>query len=144
MLLSSNKKAFILIAATLLLTCDAFSPLLNRKNARSQVLSFAARQQITILRQSSENNDNEEEGKAITKKTLEEKMKGWEATEEEQKAATLGGVIPGGDRERTDAFDVGLYIAFPLMIGTLLLFAIFPLIMGNIDVSSVDLADISK
>jgi hypothetical protein len=56
----------------------------------------------------------------------------------------LGGVIPGGDRERTDAFDVGLYIAFPLMIGTLLLFAIFPLIMGNIDVSSVDLADISK
>jgi hypothetical protein len=30
-------------------------------------------------------------------------MKGWEATEEEVKAKTLGGIVPG----RSDAFDVG-------------------------------------
>ena len=49
-------------------------------------------------------------------------MKSWEASEEEIKAATLGGVVPGSsiggveDAGRTDAFDVGLYIAFPIMI----------------------------
>ena len=58
--------------------------------------------------------------------SLEEKMKSWEASEEEIKAATLGGVVPGtsigggakeaDDAGRTDAFDVGLYIAFPIMV----------------------------
>jgi len=52
-------------------------------------------------------------------------MKSWEASEEEIKAATLGGVVPGtsiggakeaDDAGRTDAFDVGLYIAFPIMV----------------------------
>ena len=61
-------------------------------------------------------------------------MKGWEASEEEVKAATLGGVVPG---QRSDAFDVGLYIAFPLMVISGLLFAFFPLIMGNLNVDSV-------
>ena len=63
-------------------------------------------------------------------KSLEEKMKSWEASEEEIKAATLGGIVPGtrigagaasGEADkiaggRADAFDVGLYIAFPIMI----------------------------
>jgi hypothetical protein len=58
-------------------------------------------------------------------RSLEEKMKSWEATEEEIKAATLGGIVPGtrigagtaGESAgRADAFDVGLYIAFPIMI----------------------------
>ena len=58
-------------------------------------------------------------------RSLEEKMKSWEATEEEIKAATLGGIVPGtrigagnaGESVgRADAFDVGLYIAFPIMI----------------------------
>ena len=65
------------------------------------------------------------------KMSLEEKMKGWEASEEEIKAASLGGIVPG----RSDAFDVGLYIAFPLMVISGLIFALFPLIMGNIDTS---------
>ncbi|KAL7435632.1 hypothetical protein ACHAXH_003268 [Discostella pseudostelligera] len=51
-------------------------------------------------------------------------MKSWEASEDEIKAATLGGLVPGtrigaGRNEsagRADAFDVGLYIAFPIMI----------------------------
>ena len=60
-------------------------------------------------------------------------MANWEATEDEIKAATLGGVVPG----RSDSFDVGLYIAFPLMVASGLLFAFFPLIMGNLDVDSV-------
>ena len=65
--------------------------------------------------------------------SLEEKMKSWEASEDEIKAATLGGVVPG----RSDAFDVGLYIAFPLMVLSGIFFAIFPFIMSNIDTSSV-------
>jgi hypothetical protein len=126
-------KTFILMAVTMLLTCNAFSPLLNPRHAARFQVSLATRQQINIiLSQSSE--DNEEEGKADTKKSLEEKMRGWEATDEEKKAATLGGIIP---RERTDAFDVGLYIAFPIMVAGGLLVAFFPLLIGYIDVSSV-------
>ncbi len=65
--------------------------------------------------------------------SLAEKMKSWEATDDEIRAATLGGVVPGlsapglkgldgkfGNNEsaggRADAFDVGLYIAFPIMV----------------------------
>lgn len=77
-------------------------------------------------------------------KSLETKMANWEATPDEIKAATLGGVTPGGlgggktnGGGRGDGFDVGLYIAFPFMILGSLLFAFFPLIMDKIDVSSV-------
>jgi hypothetical protein len=70
----------------------------------------------------------------VEKKTLEEKMAGWEASEEEIKAASLGGITPG---KGTDGFDIGLYIAFPIIVATSLLFAIFPFIMDKIDVSSV-------
>jgi hypothetical protein len=72
-----------------------------------------------------------------TKLTLEEKMKGWEATEEEIKAASLGGIVPQPSANRSDAFDVGLWIVFPLMVASGLFFAFFPIIMENIDVSSV-------
>ena len=72
---------------------------------------------------------------ATKKKTLEEKMAGWEASEEEIKAASLGGMTPG--KAGTDGFDIGLYIAFPIIVGTSLLFALFPFIMDKIDVSSV-------
>lgn len=67
------------------------------------------------------------------KQSLQEKMKSWEATEEEIKAATLGGVVP----KRSDAFDIGLYIAFPLMVVSGLAFALFPFIMGSLDVDGV-------
>ncbi|KAG7349638.1 hypothetical protein IV203_012235 [Nitzschia inconspicua] len=80
-------------------------------------------------------------GKPTTKMSLEEKMKSWEASEEEIKAATSGVVVPkslsGDNKERSGAFDVGLYIAFPIMVITGLLFALFPFIMGNLDVDSV-------
>jgi hypothetical protein len=95
-----------------------------------------------------EDDDLDTKNAGTPKLSLEEKMKQWEATEEEMKAATLGGLIPeslrpssskGGkmDRERSDAFDVGLYIAFPIMVLSGLFFALFPFIMGSIDVGSV-------
>ncbi len=61
----------------------------------------------------------------VVKKTLEEKMQAWEATEEEIKNASLGGISPG----RADSFDIGLFIAFPFIVGSALLFAVFPFIM---------------
>ena len=76
-----------------------------------------------------------DEAKAMS---LEDKMKSWEASEEEIRAASLGGVVPGGGgAPRTDAFDIGLYIAFPIMVIGCLAFAFFPFIVQNIDVTSV-------
>jgi hypothetical protein len=88
----------------------------------------------TFLFMADDDEENEDEQQS-EKLSLEEKMKSWEASEEEIKAATLGGIVPGS--ERSDAFDVGLWILFPLMVGSGLLFAFFPLIMGNIDVGDV-------
>jgi len=91
--------------------------------------------------ESSTDTTNEKEGSTATtgekKMSLEDKMKTWEASEEEIKAASLGGIVPQG-RERTEAFDVGLYIAFPIMVITGLAFAFFPLIMGSIDVGDIE------
>merc|ERR1719232_600344 len=72
--------------------------------------------------------------------SLEEKMKSWEASEEEIKAATLGGIVPGASNKLssgTSGFDIGLYIAFPLMIIGSLMFALFPFVMDKIDVTGV-------
>lgn len=91
------------------------------------VLKDTKREEDTVVTSSSTGADE------ATKISLEEKMKNWEASDEEIKAATLGGVVP----ERADGFDVGLYIAFPFMVIGCLLFLAFPLLVGNIDVSSV-------
>jgi len=77
--------------------------------------------------------EDKDESYTEPKLSLEEKMKSWEASEEEIKAASLGGVVPG----RSDAFDVGLYILFPVMVIGLGLFAFFPIIVQNIDINSV-------
>ena len=88
---------------------------------------------------SSEDVSEEETVSESTKLSLEEKMKAWEATEEEVRASTLGGIVPGSskDAERSDAFDVGLYIAFPIIVLSSLAFAFFPFLVGNLDVDSV-------
>jgi hypothetical protein len=80
--------------------------------------------------------EEDKTSKTTTKLSLEDKMKSWEATDEELKAASLGGNIPQIP-QRTDGFDIGLYIAFPFMIIACLLFLAFPFIAGNLDVSSV-------
>jgi len=119
-----------LLVATLLLfvTCRvsvAFSP--------PSLKMFVPRQHSTVLQAEGKGNDASTENDDSAKKSLKEKMASWEATEEEIKQSTLGGVVPG----RSDAFDVGLYIAFPFMVIACLSFAFFPLIMDRIDVSSV-------
>lgn len=67
--------------------------------------------------------------------SLSKKMEAWEATEEEKKAATLGGLIPGSTG--TDSFDIGLYIAFPPLFLSLMLFLFFPLLRDTIDLGDL-------
>jgi ABC-type glycerol-3-phosphate transport system substrate-binding protein len=123
---SKMLRIFLVLAAALLLSCSAFSP--SYQHGRTVVVPRS-----TILF-NSEGDAADESEVSSTKVSLEEKMKGWEATEEEQKAATLGGVVPRGD-----AFDLGLYILFPFMVISGLAVAFFPLIMGNLDLDSVGL-----
>ncbi|VEU38082.1 unnamed protein product [Pseudo-nitzschia multistriata] len=124
--------AAIAAVACLSLGTEAFAP-------TSVVSAFRARVSSTVVVRESNGSDSEEESppEPAEKMSLEEKMKSWEATDEELRAASLGGVIPQ-PRERTEAFDVGLYIAFPIMVITGLAFAVFPFIMGNIDVSDIE------
>lgn len=88
----------------------------------------------TNLFMATEEESSESDSTTKAKSSLEEKMKQWEASEEEMKAASLGGIVP---KNRTDGFDIGLYIAFPLMVGASLLFVFFPLIQDSIDFTSV-------
>jgi hypothetical protein len=74
---------------------------------------------------------DDKDNTSATKTSLEDKMASWEASEEEIKAASLGGVVPG----RADAFDLGLYVLFVPMVAALLGFFFFPMIIGNIDTS---------
>lgn len=130
------KQNSFFLTALLLCIANAFAFTLCSKNncirhtSTSSVSQHYAR---VATRIASVENDESTEAPA-EKKTLEEKMAGWEASEEEIKAATLGGMTPG---KGTDGFDIGLYIAFPIIVATSLLFAVFPFIMDKIDVSSV-------
>jgi len=126
-----------LILAAIVLAClsiqiEAFSPTTSSRVGRVGVTRNQP--SLVVVRESS---DESSEEKPVEKMSLEEKMKSWEASEEELRAASLGGVIPQ-PRERTEAFDIGLYIAFPIMVLTGLAFAFFPFIMGNIDVSNIE------
>ena len=133
----SNTTRLALILAAALLAClsmetESFSTSAPLPLSRQGLLQ---RPSLLVVQETSdEESSTEDEPKE--KMSLEEKMKSWEASEEELKAASLGGVIPQS-RERTGAFDVGLYIAFPIMVLTGLAFAFFPFIMGNIDVSDI-------
>ena len=76
-------------------------------------------------------------------------MAAWEATEEEQRKATLGGIIPGklpgppGRATRTDqpdkmdGFDVGMNISGIILFPLAVVIATFPFWIGGLDVSSV-------
>ena len=71
-------------------------------------------------------------------------MAGWEASAEEQRKATLGGLIPGkpGFMTRTDqpdqvdGFDVGLGLSGLILLPLALLIASFPIWIGSLDLSS--------
>lgn len=136
----------ILVAVVLLwvsTACLSFHPSSYRiATIRSRPAAFFGedRHNVWTLHASDSERKEEDLSSESTKLSLEEKMKAWEATEDEIMASTLGGVVPGrssDNKNRSDAFDVGLYIAFPLMVLSGLAFAIFPLIMGNLSVDSV-------
>jgi hypothetical protein len=61
-----------------------------------------------------------------SKPNLAEKMQSWEATDEERRASTLGGLIPG----KIDGFDLTLNFLFPIMLVACLGIALFPLWAG--------------
>lgn len=80
--------------------------------------------------------------------SLEEKMASWEATEEEQRKATLGGMIPGklgkpGRDTRTDqptkmdGFDIGMNISGIILFPLAIILATFPFWIGGVDFNSV-------
>lgn len=128
----------LLLAAAILQVACAFSPSSAIVKSRAVGISrFHPR--ILSMADGDGVEASEESSPASSALSLEEKMKSWDASEEEVRAATLGGVVPGGSGGdgRTDAFDVGLYIAFPIMVVSCLAFVFFPLIVGNIDVTSV-------
>lgn len=121
----------LLVALFAVEKVDAFAP--SHLLVRSAAIGGQQNNPCRHVLKSEPTDSESSEGDEDTKKSLEDKMAGWEASEEEIKASSLGGVVPG----RSDAFDVGLYIAFPFMIIGSLLFAFFPFIMDKIDVSSV-------
>ena len=131
-----NRTTLFLVSvalACLSLETESFSSISSIARL-SQRIANHEKKSLVIVNDSTEESPVSE--KSTDKVSLEDKMKSWEASEEELKAATLGGVIPQS-RERTEAFDVGLYIAFPIMVITGLAIAFFPFIMGNIDVSNI-------
>ena len=91
---------------------------------------------MRLLAESEEGEGDSTSTSDAPKLSLEEKMKSWEASEEEIKAASLGG-ITAGSKSGTDGFDVGLWVMFPFIVATSLLFFVFPFIKDSIDVSSV-------
>ena len=141
------------IGAIIFLVCgiDCFSfpsPLVKRKvSAKTSTPSFVTSEKLRIGRFVLNNDENRElETPPVeiappveVKVSLEEKMQKWEASEEELKNASLGGVVPGlvAGGTGADGFDIGLYVAFPIIVLTSLAFAFFPFIMDKIDVTSV-------
>ena len=84
--------------------------------------------------------------------SLEDKMAGWEASAEEQRANTLGGNLPlvgmpglPGRMTRTDqpkggkvdGFDIGMTISAVILVPLTLAVFAFPFMMGSIDINSV-------
>lgn len=138
MTFSNNRLTLVFIAIVLACTAfgtESFSPStsLTRLGQRQNIPTAGdGKQSLVVVMDSAE----ESSAESTDKISLEDKMKSWEASEEEIRAASLGGIVPKGV-ERTEAFDVGLYIAFPIMVVTGLAFAFFPFIMGNIDVSNI-------
>jgi hypothetical protein len=142
----------ILAFTHLNLSCEAFAPassiakLLSSSWPRNDPYDGSRHCSVIMLSAGDTSDDDSlpgttTDGPKMPKTTvsLEEKMKSWEATDEEIRAASLGGIVPQrmDGKGRSDAFDVGLYIAFPIMVISGLLFALFPLIVGNLDVDSV-------
>ena len=83
------------------------------------VIGSTAPSRYNIMKLLAESEDGESSSTATAddpkKLSLEEKMKSWEASEEEIKAASLGG-ITAGSKGGADGFDVGLWVMASLKI----------------------------
>ena len=87
------------------------------------------------------------EKQRAVKRSLEEKMKSWEASPDDDTAVSKSWAASkleiretmskAPDAQRSGAFDLGLYIAFPLMVISGLMVAFFPLLLDSIDTTSV-------
>ena len=141
MLPNNRVISFVVLAivAALASPAVAFAPsryggVASRQPTTSSTGSFDI---MRLLAESAEGGEGDSASTSDAPKlTLEEKMKSWEASEEEIKAASLGG-ITAGSKSGTDGFDVGLWVMFPFIVATSLLFFVFPFIKDSIDVSSV-------
>ena len=82
--------------------------------------------------------------------SLEEKMSKWDASEEEQRASTLGGNLPlvglpgkpgrmtrNDQPTKLDGFDLGMNISGIILFPLAIILATFPFWIGNIDISDV-------
>lgn len=65
---------------------------------------------------------------ATTKKSLEEKMKDWESTEEEINEKSLGGLYVG---RKTGAFENGIVLAVSTIGGASIIFAVISFFTGQ-------------
>lgn len=140
MLSNNHIHSFVALAivAALASPAVAFAPsryggIASRQPTTSSTGSFDI---MRLLAESEGGEGDSASSSDAPKLSLEEKMKSWEASEEEIKAASLGG-ITAGSKSGTDGFDVGLWVMFPFIVATSLLFFVFPFIKDSIDVSSV-------
>ena len=135
----ANSLLLLAIVATLASPAVAFSPsrgVASKLPTSTTSSAGPASSKYDIMRLLAESEEGEGDTSDAPKLSLEEKMKSWEASEEEIKAASLGG-ITAGSKSGTDGFDVGLWVMFPFIVATSLLFFVFPFIKDSIDVSSV-------
>lgn len=141
-MLSNNRvHSFVVLAIVAALSSPAvaFAPSPRCGGIASRQPTTSSTGSFDIMRVLAESEGGEGDSASTSdapKLSLEEKMKSWEASEEEIKAASLGG-ITAGSKSGTDGFDVGLWVMFPFIVATSLLFFVFPFIKDSIDVSSV-------
>lgn len=69
--------------------------------------------------------------------SLSQKMTAWEASDTQQRADSGGGggLTPGSSG--ADSFDIGLYLAFPPLFLSLMLFLLFPFLRESIDIGEL-------
>lgn len=83
---------------------------------------------LTVMRAIQDESENTNDTNTATKKSLEEKMKDWESTEEEIREKSLGGLYVG---RKTDGFDAGIVVALSVVVGAGALFAVYSGVAGH-------------
>ena len=128
-----NRRIVGALMAAIYLSCissiEGFAGMHQRmelsKNKNLDLTAFS-RSPGMVLNMSDLNSDDPLEADEVqVKDRLEAKMAEWENMPAEESKGVM------------DGFDIGLWIMFPFIVATSLLFFVFPFIMDKIDVSSV-------